>query len=1112
MPARRLIRRFGVLAAAALLGATGPGAFAQPTRPANGPRAIDPGWHCLTNATLHPEPGRTIEDATIVIRDGVIVSVEAGAEPPAGARVWDCTGLHIYAGLVEPFKEVAAPTPDAATPGGHWLSRVHPQRSALDGPGLDSAARASLREQGFTVAHLVPEGGIFRGSTAVILLTDPATTASADTRSDLLRDGVFDAVSFETGGWGSANYPGSLMGAIAVVRQTLMDAPWHARASKAHLDHPAANAAPERNDALAALNEGRSLLFDIDDELNLLRADKIATEFKKDAAIVGTGTEFRRLRAVARTGRPIILPLTMPEEPKVATPGDRAAVTLRDLMTWEQAPANAARLREAGVDAALTSSKLRRGESFWPNLRKAIEAGLSEDDALAMLTTGPAELLGVETRVGRIAPGYAANLVVTDKPLFDKERQIRDIWAGGERFEINAAPDEAFDGEWEAVFSTDPSHAATMKIAKRALTIEIPAPPKADDADADAPNEADEADDDAPGEDAGEGEEAEADAPGDEPKKDDKPKTKKLTVKSTVLETPRVSALMTAEDWWGKGPALIWGVVEGDTITGAGETPGGERFTWAATRKPDAGDDDPKDEEKKKDGDEDEAADEALPFTRALPFGAYGYEGLPEQRTVLLTNATIWTAGSEGVIENGWMLIGDGKIEIVSGGPVDVILPKDALTIDCKGRHISPGLIDAHSHTGISGGVNEGTHAVTAEVRIQDVLNPDDIGFYRELAGGLTTSHEMHGSANPIGGQTQVIKLRWGCDHPDDLYLDTAAPCIKFALGENVKQSSGRYPQSRMGVEALIRDRFTAAREYARQWQSYNAMSEADRSTNLPPRKDLELEALAEILAGKRLVHCHSYRQDEILMLCRVADDFGFKIGAFQHVLEGYKVAEAIKKSAIGGSSFTDWWAYKMEVFDAIPENGAIMHEVGVCVSFNSDSDELSRRMNTEAAKAVKYGGVEPHEALKFVTLNAAKQLGCDDRVGSLEVGKDADFVIWSGPPLSSLSRCESTWIDGREYFSLEKDAAMRAAAAAEENRIIQKILAGEKKPGRAGRDAAMASIALDEGTPTHTAGVDPEVLRDAEAHFFWSILNGLDPFAHQQGDCGCSGHSFLHH
>ncbi len=358
-----------------------------------------------------------------------------------------------------------------------------------------------------------------------------------------------------------------------------------------------------------------------------------------------------------------------------------------------------------------------------------------------------------------------------------------------------------------------------------------------------------------------------------------------------------------------------------------------------------------------------------------------------------------------------------------------------------QGKHVTPGLIDCHSHIATDGGVNESGQTVTAEVRIGDFVDSEDINIYRHLAGGVTTINILHGSANTIGGQNQVIKLRWGA-LPDAMRFAEAPAGIKFALGENVKQSNWgdrftqRYPQTRMGVEQLLRSTFEAAREYSQRWAEYRR-----RQQGPPPRVDLELEAVAEVLRGERLVHCHSYRQDEILALLRICEEFGVRVATLQHILEGYKVADEIARHGAGGSSFSDWWAYKFEVYDAIPYNGALMHRAGVVVSFNSDSAELARRLNTEAAKAIKYGGLSENEALQFVTLNPARQLGIDRYVGSLEVGKHADLVVWSASPLSSLARCEQTWIDGRKYFDLQDDQQLRQRAARQRAALVQRIL-----------------------------------------------------------------------
>lgn len=382
---------------------------------------------------------------------------------------------------------------------------------------------------------------------------------------------------------------------------------------------------------------------------------------------------------------------------------------------------------------------------------------------------------------------------------------------------------------------------------------------------------------------------------------------------------------------------------------------------------------------------------------------------LATPKAVIIKNATVWTCGPEGILQRADVVFADGKVKGVGH---DVKIEGDILTIDGTGKHVTPGLIDCHSHSVVLGSVNEGTLPSSAMVRIGDVVNSETRNIEEELAGGLTIANLLHGSANPIGGQNCVIKLRDGAP-PEELKFEGAPEGIKFALGENVKQSNWgdnartRFPQSRMGVPVLMRNRFQAARAYA----------EAMRNAPDKMQRDLELDAIVEIIEGKRLVHCHSYRQDEIVAFLRVMEEFGVKVATLQHVLEGYKIADEMAKHGVGGSTFSDWFNYKYEVIDAIPYNGSLMRERGVVVSFNSDSSDLSRRLYTEAAKAVKYGGTSEEEALKFVTINPAKQLHIDKRVGSLEFGKDADFVIWSKSPLDSGTVCLETWIDGKKYF-----------------------------------------------------------------------------------------------
>ena len=456
----------------------------------------------------------------------------------------------------------------------------------------------------------------------------------------------------------------------------------------------------------------------------------------------------------------------------------------------------------------------------------------------------------------------------------------------------------------------------------------------------------------------------------------------------------------------------------------------------------------------------------------------------PEQPSVVVVRgATIWTSADgaspeEAVLEDADLLVRAGVIEAVGQ---NLTVPAGAVEIDGTGKHVTAGLIDAHSHTAASGGLNEGANTVTSEVRVADVIDPEDINLYRQLAGGLTAANVLHGSANAIGGQNAVIKLRWGMPAAD-LLMGEAPQGIKFALGENPKRSNfqapePRYPTTRQGVEKSIREAFEAAQDYRDAWKSHNSAKKAGQKNLVAPQKNYQLDALVEIMEGTRLVHSHSYRADEILMLLQVAKDYGFTVASFQHVLEGYKVADELAAAGSGASTFSDWWAYKYEVIDAIPYNGAIMWDRDVVVSFNSDSSELARRLNLEAAKAVRWGGVPESEALKFVTLNPAKQLHIDEYVGSLEPGKHADFVIWSGHPLSTYSHAEQTWVDGRKYFDRTADLESREAITAERQALIQEVRDANKADAdeKAADEKAESEGEGDPDADPETDETDPE-------------------------------------
>ena len=417
---------------------------------------------------------------------------------------------------------------------------------------------------------------------------------------------------------------------------------------------------------------------------------------------------------------------------------------------------------------------------------------------------------------------------------------------------------------------------------------------------------------------------------------------------------------------------------------------------------------------------------------------------------VAIRGATILTV-TRGTIPNGTIVLRNGKIAALGA---DVPIPAGADVVDASGKFVSPGIIDCHSHIAADS-INEGGTTVSSMTGIEDVFNPSDVDIYRDLAGGLTVANVLHGSANPIGGKNQVIKLRWGKPRAEDFFFEGALPGIKFALGENPKRPGGgaggaqgqgprRYPGTRMGVEYVIRDAFTRAKAYQKDWQEYDRRKKAGEDL-VPPRRDLQLEPLVEVLEGKRLVHAHSYRADEILMLIRIADEFGFKIATFQHVLEGYKVAKEIAAHGAGASTFSDWWGYKIEAVDAIPQNAALMTRKGVVVSVNSDSAEHARRLNTEAAKSVKWGGLSDDEALALVTINPAKQLRIDSRVGSLEAGKDADVVIWNHHPLSSYAIADRVYIDGRKYYD-RLDDQKRLTELAKEKDTLTAAERGERR------------------------------------------------------------------
>lgn len=1037
--------------------------FADPTSTAP-PRALrenTPSTFALTGARIVVAPGQTIDKGTIVFRDGVIVAVGPDVQPPADSRLIDLGGKTIYPGLIDAFSEPstasgirgeaprragadAAATTPPATPtrdGGaaHWNPEVLADARVDDTYKPDLETNKRLRSQGIVARLAVPTRGIIKGISAVVDTSDqsagdaivnpvgPQHLALTPPRRGFRRDAAPD----------EERYPTSPMGAFTLVRQTLYDAQWYKQATASG----AAGPAVERNAALEALvqhvDAKRVFVIDANDELYDLRAGRIADEFKIPVIIRGSGQEYRRLDLIAAMKLPVIVPVNFPKPPNVSAPEYAAGVSLTDLMDWDLAPENPARLDNAGVTIALSTQGLRDKGEYLKAVRKAVARGLPRNKALAAMTTTPATLLGVGESLGSLQPGKTASFVVTDGDLFDEKTKVVQTWVEGERFDIQPRTQIDPRGQWR--FSAgDVGAGVSFSMAVTGEPGKLRGELSRERRSTGSPETA----------------KPPASEPGDPASTDGRerpqrgPGRAERGVKNFSAGDTRMSFNLDGDSVGRTGVLQFSGVFNdtGDRWTGVLVNPDGSSAAVAGERKGPATartDDDPSTR----------PTTQPAPASFAVnyPLGDFGREAAPEQPAlVIFANATIWPADGRKPFV-GSVKVEAGRITAVTEGEMPGIAG-NATVINLAGKHVSPGIIDCHSHMATDGGVNEGGQNITAEVRIGDFVDPDDINIYRQLAAGITSANVLHGSANAIGGQNQVIKLRWGVG-PEQLKFEGAPAGIKFALGENPRQANGdeppegqgRYPQTRMGVEQLIRNAFHAAQDYRAAQRKFAA----DPKNNPPVRKDLELEAIAEILEKSRLIHCHSYRQDEILAFIRTCDDFGVTIGSLQHILEGYKVADAIAKHGATASSFSDWWAYKAEVWDAIPYNGAIMASQGIIVSFNSDDAEMARRLNSEAAKATKYGGVPPEQAIAFVTLNPARQLRIDKRVGSIEVGKDADLAVWSAPPMSMYAICEQTWVDGRKFFDRAEDVKLRTRDGDMRQKLIQKILSsGESMAG----------------------------------------------------------------
>ncbi|QDW27647.1 amidohydrolase family protein [Pedobacter sp. KBS0701] len=961
--------------------------FAQQTSfPVNGSFDTRPGMFAFTNATIVVNANQTLTNATLLIKGQTIQAIGAGLAVPKGYVVIDLKGKFIYPSLVDAFSSYGlneAPVQQRGFGGQRqsifvstkkgaygWNEAIRPETYVKSIFSTDSKKADELRKVGFGSVNVINRDGIARGVSAAVTLNEGTDN------SVFLKDQTTANYSFNKGS-SSNDYPTSLMGSIALLRQTYYDAQWYGKQKD------------EYNISLDEFGKQQTIpqIFEVDGWQNILRADKIGKEFGKKYIIKSAGDEYQRINEVKATGASLIIPLTFPKAYDVEDPAEARNITLSQMKGWELAPTNPAALEKAGIKFALTAFGLENSRDFWANIRTAIENGLTEKQALQSVTEIPASLLGISDKVGSLEKGKVANFLISSDNLFKNGNIIFENWVQGKRFVVNKMDVSDVRGAYN--LNIDGVGALTLKITG-----------------------------------TGGGSTA--------------------VIERVGVDSVKTTATFTRNGDWisinfnlkknPNGDVRLSGyITSANPITLKGESALADGATgkFTATYK-EVVKETPKKEEPKA----------TLAMGPVIyPFSAFGNTELPKQETVLIKNGTIWTNEKDGILQNADVLLENGKIKAVGKN----LSASGAKVIDATGKHVTAGIIDEHSHIAGSGGINEGAQSVSAEVRVADIINSEDVNIYRQLAGGVTTSHILHGSANPIGGQSQLIKLRWG-KSPEELKFAGADGFIKFALGENVKQSNfgtgARFPVTRMGVEQTFVDEFTRAKEYAK------ALSVKGNSV----RKDLELDAIVEILNNKRFITCHSYVQSEINMLIHVADSLGFKINTFTHILEGYKVADKMKAHGIAGSTFSDWWAYKNEVAEAIPYNGKIMHNVGVTTAFNSDDAEMARHLNQEAGKSVLYGNVPEEDALKFVTLNPARMLHIDDKVGSLKAGKDADVVIWTANPLSIYAKAEKTFVDGVAYWDLEKDAQVIKTQQAEKARLIQKMLESKSKGGRTQR------------------------------------------------------------
>ena len=988
--------------------------YSQEGFPTNGVEDVRDNHYAFINAKIHLDYKTTIDNGILIVKNGLIDGVGSNINIPDGIRVFDLAGKQIYPSFIDLYSDYAIVKSERRSPASNWMSSytnpqmlsnkngpfswnesIRPEYNSVENIKLDDNMSKTLRNQGFGSVVTHNMDGIMRGTGAFISL------ATDVEQNIILREKASSHFSFMKGST-RQRYPSSLMGAVALMKQSFFDAEWY-EANSGKL--------PQTNLSLSSMNENKGLpkIIEVSDKLRVLLAQKIEKELGIKFLIKGGGDEYQRVNEIKQGNSDLIIPINYPKPFNVDDPFKNKDILLSQLKHWEMAPSNPYFLEKIGINFSITSHGIKNLSDFRKNLIKSHERGASKSILLKALTHNPSKFINMDHRIGSLKKSFVANFFISDGDIFSRETKILSNWVQGIWYRVSDSNINDYAGIYSLVFETNDN----LKIANLTLNV------------------------------TGSKDNPSANILSSSVSDSLGIKTKIIVDDENInilFNVPKGKSGITA------GEYKLSGYFSNGRFLGKGTLNNFDWIDWVATKNDSQLIDN--NINKRQNSRKDKGIGKVI-----YPFVEYGTETLKSQKKMLIKGAKLWTLEGEGIIEKGDVLIENGKI--IEVGEEISINEKNINIIDGDGMHLTPGIIDEHSHIALFG-VNEGSQSNTAEVRMKDVVNSEDVNIYRQLAGGVTTSQLLHGSANAIGGQSAIVKFRWGSS-PEDMIIKEADEYIKFALGENVKRSratsSTRFPDTRMGVEQVFIDAFNRARIYENKWKKYNLLTKKEKLSVIMPRKDIELDALSQILNGEMHITCHSYVQSEINMLMKVAEKFNFKVNTFTHILEGYKVADIMASHGAGGASFADWWAFKNEVKEAIPYNAALMSQAGVVTAINSDNREMARRLNQEAGKTIKYGNLSEVEAMKLVTLNPAKLLNLDHRMGSIKIGKDADLVLWNDHPLSIYSKPLKTIVDGKIYYDIEEDEILREEIKRERARIISKMknsdtpVGGRRKP-----------------------------------------------------------------